>query len=82
MPILADISSKVIPVLKVDVDNKEVRTEITNASDELLPELSLRLLMMKRIQEQGFSIGLYLNTRNEVLSGNVAANARNMDMFM
>lgn len=68
VPVLSEIAANVVPVLKVDIDSKDVQAELSNASKELLPELSLRLLSLKRIQEHGFSVALYLKTRNEVLS--------------
>lgn len=74
VPELADISANAVPLLKINVDNQEIRTELNSASRELLPELSLRLLSLKRIQEHGFSVNLFLETRNGILSdGNIKA---------
>ena len=67
LPILTDIASMTVPALSVSVDNKEVRKNMTEASSELLPQLRLHLECMKRIQKEGFSASIYLNTRNEVI---------------
>ena len=67
LPILIEVASDVPPVLSVSIDNKEVKKSLTEASEELLPELSIHLESMKEILEDGFSIESYLRIRNDAL---------------
>ncbi len=67
LPLLAEIASQIIPIMSVSVDNKEVKSTLTEASGELLPELSLRIQSMKMIRESGFSIESFLKIRNDVV---------------
>lgn len=67
LPTLLDVLSVARPALSVSIDNKEVKKSLSNASDELLLELSLRIQYMEKIQEQGFSIEVCLETRNEMI---------------
>ena len=72
MPILAETASQVTPILSVSVDNKDVKTTLSDASAEFIPELSLRIQSMKNIQESGFSIESFLKIRNDVLLSTTA----------
>ncbi len=67
LPILIEAASDIAPVLSVSIDNKEVKKSLTEASEELLPELSIHLESMKEILENGFSIESYLRIRNDAL---------------
>jgi len=67
MPLLAECASEITPVLSVSVDNKDVKKILTEASGELIPELSFRIQTMKKILESGFSIESYLQIRNDVM---------------
>jgi len=67
LPILIDAAAGITPVMSVSIDNKEVKKTLSEASDELLPELSLRIQAMKVILESGFSIESYLKIRNDVI---------------
>ena len=67
MPILIEVASDITPVMSVSIDNKDVKKTLTEASDELLPELSVHLQSMREILENGFSIESYLTIRNDAL---------------
>ena len=67
MPLLAECASEITPVLSVSVDNKDVKKTLTEASGELIPELSFRIQSMKKILESGFSIESFLQIRNDVM---------------
>ena len=67
LPILIETASDVTPILSVSIDNKEVKKSLTEASSELLPELSKHLQSMKEILENGFTIESYLKIRNDAL---------------
>lgn len=67
LPILIEVASDVTPVMSVSIDNKDVKKALTEASGELLPELSIHLLSLKEILENGFSIESYLKIRNDAL---------------
>lgn len=67
LPVLIDAASDITPVMSVSVDNKEVKKTLSEASDELLPELSLRIQSMKAVLESGFSIESYLKIRNDAI---------------
>ena len=67
LPILIEVASDITPVMSVSIDNKEVKKTLTEASGELLPELSVHLQSMKEILENGFSIESYLAIRNDAL---------------
>ena len=67
LPILIEVASDVTPIMSVSIDNKDVKKTLTEASDELLPELSMHLQSMKEILENGFSIESYLKIRNDAL---------------
>ena len=67
LPILIEAASDIAPVLSVSIDNKEVKKSLTEASEELLPELSIHLESMKEILENGFCIESYLRIRNDAL---------------
>lgn len=67
LPILADVASVTVPVMSVSADNKDVQKNLSDASAELLPQLTLFIECMKKIAESGFSIEMYLNTRNEIV---------------
>ena len=67
MPILIEVASDITPVMSVSIDNKDVKKTLTEASDELLPELSAHLQSMREILENGFSIESYLTIRNDAL---------------
>ena len=66
-PILSDAAAVIVPVMSVSVDNKEVKKSLTEASGELILELSLRIQSQKRIIDSGFSIESFLQIRNDVL---------------
>ena len=71
LPILISVASDVTPILSVSIDNKDVKKTLSEASEELLPELSMHLQCMKEILEKGFSIESYLKIRNDaILSSN------------
>ena len=67
LPILIDCASEITPILSVSIDNKEVKKTLTEASEELLPELTLRIQSMKCILEKGFSIESFLEIRNDAI---------------
>jgi hypothetical protein len=67
LPILINVASEVTPIMSVSIDNKDVKKTLTEASGELLPELSMHLQSLKEIQENGFSIESYLKIRNDSL---------------
>ena len=67
LPILADVASVTVPAMSVSADNKDVQKNLSDASAELLPQLTLFIECMKKIAESGFSIEMYLNTRNEIV---------------
>jgi hypothetical protein len=67
LPILIGCASEITPVMSVSIDNKEVKKSLTEASDELLPQLYMHLQSMKEILETGFSIESYLRIRNDAL---------------
>ena len=67
LPILIEAASGITPAMSVSIDNKDVKKTLTEASGELLPELSIRLMSMKEILENGFSIESYLRIRNDAL---------------
>ena len=67
LPILIEAASDVTPIMSVSIDNKEVKKSLTEASGELLPELSKHLQSMKEILENGFTIESYLRIRNDAL---------------
>ena len=69
---MAETASQVTPILSVSVDNKDVKTTLSDASAEFIPELSLRIQSMKNIQESGFSIESFLKIRNDVLLSTIA----------
>ena len=70
LPILIDIASDVTPIMSVSIDNKEVKNTLSEASGELLPELTLHLQSMRDILDRGFSIESYLKIRNDALLSN------------
>ena len=70
LPILIDVASDVTPIMSVSIDNKEVKNTLTEASGELLPELTLHLQSMREILDRGFSIESYLKIRNDALLSN------------
>lgn len=67
LPILIQVASDVTPFLSVSIDNKDVKKSLTEASGELLPEVSMHLQSLKEILENGFSIESYLKIRNDSL---------------
>ena len=67
LPILIEAASDITPIMSVSIDNKEVKKSLTEASGELLPELSKHLQSMKEILENGFTIESYLKIRNDAL---------------
>ena len=67
LPILIQVASDVTPIMSVSIDNKDVKKSLTEASGELLPELSMHIQSLKEIQENGFSIESYLKIRNDSL---------------
>lgn len=67
LPILIEAASDITPVLSVSIDNKDVKKSLTEASGELLPELSMHLLSMREILENGFTIESYLRIRNDAM---------------
>lgn len=67
LPILADVASVTVPAMSVSADNKDVQKNLSDALAELLPQLTLFIECMKKIAESGFSIEMYLNTRNEIV---------------
>lgn len=67
LPILIEVASDVTPIMSVSVDNKDVKKSLTEASCELLPELSIHLQSLKDILENGFSIESFLKIRNDVM---------------
>ena len=67
LPILIEVASGVTPIMSVSIDNKDVKKSLTEASGELLPELSMHLLSMREILENGFTIESYLRIRNDAL---------------
>lgn len=67
LPILIEAASDITPVLSVSIDNKDVKKSLTEASGELLPELSIHLLSMREILDNGFTIKSYLRIRNDAL---------------
>lgn len=67
LPVLIDAASEITPMMSVSVDNKEVKKTLSEASDELLPELSLRIQSMKAILNSGFSIESFLKIRNDAV---------------
>ena len=67
LPILIEVASDVTPIMSVSVDNKDVKKSLTEASGELLPELSIHLQSLKDILENGFSIESFLKIRNDVM---------------
>ena len=70
LPILIDVASDVTPIMSVSIDNKEVKNTLSEASGELLPELTLHLQSMREILDRGFSIESYLKIRNDALLSN------------
>lgn len=70
LPILIDVASDVTPIMSVSIDNKEVKNALSEASGELLPELTLHLQSMRDILDRGFSIESYLKIRNDALLSN------------
>ncbi len=70
LPILIDVASDVTPIMSVSIDNKEVKNTLSEASGELLPELTLHLQSMRDILDRGFSIESYLKIRNDALLSN------------
>ena len=67
LPILIEVASDITPIMSVSIDNKEVKKTLSEASGELLPELSMHLQGLKEILENGFSIESYLKIRNDAL---------------
>lgn len=67
LPILIQVASEITPIMSVSIDNKDVKKSLTEASGELLPELSMHLQNLKEILEHGFSIESYLKIRNDAL---------------
>ena len=67
LPILIEVASGVTPIMSVSIDNKDVKKSLTETSGELLPELSMHLLSMREILENGFTIESYLRIRNDAL---------------
>ena len=67
LPILADVASVTVPAMAVSADNKDVQKNLADASAELLPLLTLFVECMKKIADSGFSIEMYLNTRNDII---------------
>lgn len=79
LPILIEVTSDVTPIMSVSIDNKEVKKTLTEASSELLPELSKHLQSMKEILENGFTIESYLRIRNDaLLSSNPKTSIKNI----
>lgn len=70
LPILIDVASDITPIMSVSIDNKEVKNTLSEASGELLPELTLHLQSMREILDRGFSIESYLKIRNDALLSN------------
>ena len=70
LPILIDVASDVTPIMSVSIDNKEVKNTLSEASGELLPELTLHLQSMRDILDRGFSIESYIKIRNDALLSN------------
>lgn len=67
LPKLQDMSAQTANIVMVDVDNKEVRQELSEASSELLLELGKSVQCMLAVQKNGFSIDEYNRIRNQAI---------------
>ena len=67
LPLISDVASVTVPALSVSVDNKEVKKSLDEVSVELTVQLALCLECLRNIQSEGFSVGMYLKTRNDVV---------------
>ncbi|MCQ2083412.1 MAG: AAA family ATPase [Bacteroidaceae bacterium] len=67
LPALQDMSAQTANMLAVDVDNKEVRKSLADASSELLLALGQTVQCMLSVQKDGFSVDEFNRIRTRAL---------------
>lgn len=63
LPIVTDMAAVTAPIASVSIDNKEVKSDVADASAELLAELGKIIKCMRSMETSGFSIQQYLADR-------------------
>ena len=58
--------NSILPLLSLDIDNKEIRKQYTDASENVIDTLELKLIVLPLCKD-GFSINEYIKTKNNYL---------------